>query len=224
MSGDTPGIVAVMTNPSPPRIAGHRVGLSILAVGIAAIGISVSGAAAAGTQQATQAKCSRANPGFVVGDSVVDAINYLRPKPISAIVGGGKVDGDVNRQFDEGAAVITSYLAASPRACAVVVALGTNGPVRPSQWASLMSKLKSVPRVVVINTYTKDFRRGQPWMNQVNAQIAALPAKYRNVRVADWASMAPSLSSTELPDGVHPDTPRAADKFTSTVTAALRAR
>ena len=224
MSGDTPGIVAVMTNPSPPRIAGHRVGLSILAVGIAAIGISVSGAAAAGTQQATQAKCSRANPGFVVGDSVVDAINYLRPKPISAIVGGGKVDGDVNRRFDQGAALIKTYLAASPKACAVVVALGTNDQVRPSQWASLMSALKSVPRVVVINTYTKDFRRGQPWMNQVNAQIAALPAKYRNVRVADWASMAPSLSSTELPDGVHPDTPRAADKFTSTVTAALRAR
>ena len=78
-----------MTNSSPPRIAAHRVGLSILAVGIAAIGISVSGAEAAGTQQATQAKCSRSNPGFVVGDSVVDAINYLRPKPISAIVGGG---------------------------------------------------------------------------------------------------------------------------------------
>ena len=224
MSGDSPGKLAAMTNSSPPRIAAHRVGLSILAVGIAAIGISVSGAAAAGTQQATQAKCSRSNPGFVVGDSVVDAINYLRPKPISAIVGGGKVDGDVNRQFDAGAALIKSYLAASPKACAVVVALGTNGPVSPSQWASLMSALKSVPRVVVINTYTKDFRRGQPWMNQVNAQIAALPAKYRNVRVADWASMAPSLSSTELPDGVHPDTPRAADKFTSTVTAALRAR
>jgi|GEM_PF-666632 len=224
MSGDTPGIFASMTNSFAPLTVARRVGLSILAAGIAAIGISASGAMAAGTQQATQAKCSRSNPGFVVGDSVVDAINYLRPKPISAIVGGGKVDGAVNRQFDAGASLIKSYLAASPNACAVVVALGTNGPVSPSQWASLMSALKSVPRVVVINTYTKDFRRGQPWMNQVNAQIAALPAKYRNVRVADWASMAPSLSSTELPDGVHPDTPRAADKFTSTVTAALRAR
>ena len=224
MSGDTPGIFASMTNSFAPLTVARRVGLSILAAGIAAIGISASGAMAAGTQQATQAKCSRSNPGFVVGDSVVDAINYLRPKPISAIVGGGKVDGAVNRQFDAGAALIKSYLAASPNACAVVVALGTNGPVSPSQWASLMSALKSVPRVVVINTYTKDFRRGQPWMNQVNAQIAALPAKYRNVRVANWAALAPSLSSTELPDGVHPDTPRAADKFTSTVTAALRAR
>ena len=224
MSGDAPGIFAAMTNSLVPLTLTRRVGLSIVAAGIAAIGISASGAMAAGTQQATQAKCSRSNPGFVVGDSVVDAINYLRPKPISAIVGGGKVDGAVNRQFDAGAALIKSYLAASPNACAVVVALGTNGPVSPSQWASLMSALKSVPRVVVINTYTKDFRRGQPWMNQVNAQIAALPAKYRNVRVANWAAMAPSLSSTELPDGVHPDTPRAADKFTSTVTAALRAR
>jgi len=207
-----------MTDSIAPHMAAHRVGFSILAVGIAAMGISASGAAAAGTQQATQAKCSRANPGFV------DAITYLRPRPISAIVGGGKVDGDVNRQFDEGAALIKTYLAASPKACAVVVALGTNDPVSPSKWASLMSALKSVPRVVVINTYTKDFRRGQPWMNQINAQIAALPAKYRNVRVANWAALAPSLSSTELPDGVHPDTPRAADKFTSTVTAALRAR
>ena len=213
-----------MTNSSAPRTATRRVGFSILAIGIAAIGISASDAMATGTQQATQAKCSRSNPGFVVGDSIVDAINYLRPKPMSAIVGGGKVDGAVNRQFDAGAALIKSYLAASPNACAVVVALGTNGPVSPGQWASLMSALKSVPRVVVINTYSRNSRKDQPWMGQINAQIAALPAKYRNVRVANWAALAPSLSSTELPDGVHPDTPRAADKFTSTVTAALRAR
>lgn len=200
---------------------------AVAAAVVVGAGVGAAGALAANVQRADQAKCSPATKGFVVGDSVVDAVNYLLPgkkNPLSAIVGGGKSDGGVNRQFDEGAALIKSYLAKSPKACAVVISLGTNGPVSPSQWSGLLGALKNVPRVVVVNTYTKDYRSGQPWMNQINADIAKLPNTYKNVRVANWAALAPSLSRTELPDGVHPDTPGAANKFTSTVTAALRAR
>ncbi len=213
-----------MTNStSPPR----RAGLAVLVLGIAATGIGVASASAAHTQQVPQITCSRANPGIVVGDSAVDAINYLSPQPLRAAMGGGSravVDGSVSRQFSQGVSLIKGYLAKNPKACAVVVSLGTNGPVRPSQWSSLMGALAKVPRVVVVNTYTKNYRREQPWMNQINADIQKLPTKYRNVRVANWAAVASTLSSTELPDGVHPDTPGAANKFTGMVVTALRSR
>ena len=213
------GTLPRMTNSTILRSA-------VAAVVVIGAGAGASGALAANVQQSDQAKCSRATKGFVVGDSVVEAVSYLIKKnnPLSLIVGGGTVDGDLNRQFDEGASLVKSYLAKTPKACAVVISLGTNGPVSPSQWAGLMGSLKSVPRVVVVNTYTKDYRSGQPWMYEMNAEIAKLPAKYKNVRVANWAALAPTLTRTELPDGVHPDTPGAANKFTSTVTAALRAR
>ncbi len=210
-----------MTNSTSPN---RRAGLAVLALGIAATGIGVASASAAHTPQIT---CSSANPGIVVGDSAVDAINYLSPGPLRAAMGGGSravVDGSVSRQFYQGASLIKEYLAKNPKACAVVISLGTNGAVRPSQWSSLMDALAKVPRVVVVNTYTKNYRRGQPWMNQINADIQKLPTKYRNVRVANWAAVAPTLSSTELPDGVHPDTPGAANKFTGMVVTALRSR
>ena len=211
------GTLPAMTHASAVRTVA-------LAVATAATAAGASGALAMNVQQSAQARCTKATAGFVVGDSVIDAINYLHPAPLRAAIGGGVVDGDVNRQFDQGAAVIKGRLAKSPRACAVVVALGTNGPVDPAKWSSLMRTLSRVPRVVVVNTYTKDWRRGQPWMPQLNATINALPKKYRNVRVANWAALAPSLTRTELPHGVHPDSPRAADKYTSAIVAALKAR
>lgn len=195
-----------------------------LAVAVIGTAAGATGALAANVQQSNQASCSKANAGFAVGDSVLDAINYLGPAPLKAALGGGTVDGSVNRQFDEGVAIIKSKLASSPKACAVVVALGTNGPVDPAKWGSLMGTLSKVPRVVVVNTYTKDWRAGQPWMNQMNATINGLPRKYRNVRVANWAALAPRLSKTELPDGVHPDTQGAAYKYEAVIAAALKAR
>ena len=206
-----------MTNASLFRNAA----LAVVAIGAAA---GASGALAVNVQQSTQAKCTGATAGFAVGDSVFDAINYLNPAPLKKALGGGTVDGAVNRQFDEGASIIKSKLAGNPKTCAVVVGLGTNGPVDPSKWASLMGTLKNVPRVVVVNTYTKDWRSGEPWMNQLNGVINSLPKKYRNVRVANWAALAPSFSSRELPDGVHPDTPSAATKYESVLIAALQAR
>lgn len=213
------GTLPRMTNSSIFRTA-------VAAAVVVGAGVGASGALAANVQQSDQARCSRANKGFVVGDSVVDAVNYLTGKrnPLSAVVGGGVVSGSVNRQFDEGVAIVKTNLAKYPNACAVVVVLGTNNDVRPEQWAALMNVVKRVPRVVVVNTYTKNWRQEEPWMERLNAAIAALPSKYKNVRVANWAALAPSLSSTELPDGVHPDTVSAANKFTSTVVAALRAR
>lgn len=206
-----------MTNTSLFRNAA----LAVVAIGAAA---GASGALAVNVQQSTQAKCTGATAGFAVGDSVFDAINYLNPAPLKKALGGGTVDGAVNRQFDEGAGIIKSKLASNPKACAVVIGLGTNGPVDPAKWSSLMGSLSKVPRVVVVNTYTKDYRAGQPWMYSLNSTINALPKKYRNVRVANWAALAPSLSKTELPDGVHPDTTGAANKYTGLVIAALKAR
>ena len=184
-------------------------------------------AMASNTQSANQATCkgSKAGaPGFAVGDSVLDAVNYSGGKVyLQGFLGGQKAisDGDVNRQFAEGASLIRGYLAKNPRACAVVVAIGTNGPVRPTEWDGLMRSLSKVPRVVVVNTYTKNYRSEQSWMPQMNSDIAALQRKFKNVRVADWYKVAQGLGSSDLPDGVHPDSVTAAKVWVNTVVSAL---
>ncbi|MBU6363590.1 MAG: hypothetical protein KGQ95_05170 [Acidobacteria bacterium] len=184
-------------------------------------------AMASNTQSANQASCTKGATGFAVGDSVLDAVNYTGGKTyLQKFLGGSKApsDGDVNRQFAEGASLIKGYLAKNPKACAVVVSIGTNGPVRPSDWDGLMKSLSKVPRVVVVNTYTKNYRSEQSWMPQMNSDIAALQKKFRNVRVADWYSVAQTLGSGDLPDGVHPDSLKAAKAWVNTVASALNRR
>lgn len=200
-------------------------------MGAALVGTAVLAAAVppamASSQSANQAKCKGGAPGIAVGDSVLDAVEYTGGKEyLQKFLGGSSatVDGDVNRQFSDGAAIIKSAVAANRKACAVVVSLGTNGPVKPAEWSGLLTSLKSVPRVVVVNTYTKAWRSGQNWMPRMNADIAGLPRTFRNVRVADWYTAAQKLGSTDLPDGVHPDTKKAAYAWVNTVAAALNKR
>lgn len=182
---------------------------------------------AANSQAATQAKCTPARAGFAVGDSVLDAVNYSGGKAyLQKFLGGSRAvsNGSVNRQFAEGASLITGYLAKNRTACAVVVALGTNGPVKPADWAALMRSVSRVPRVVVVNTYTKNYRSEQSWMPRMNADIDDLAQRFPNVRVADWYHVASRLGSRDLPDGVHPDSTRAAYAWVNTVASALNRR
>lgn len=199
-----------------------------LAAAGAVVVLAIAPAAmASNTQSANQARCTKGKTGFAVGDSVLDAVNYSGGKAyLQKFLGGSKADsdGDVNRQFAEGASLIKGYLAKNPSACAVVVSIGTNGPVRPSDWDGLMRSLSKVPRVVVVNTYTKNYRSEQSWMPQMNSDIAALQRKFRNVRVADWYSVAQTLGSSDLPDGVHPDSLKAAKAWVNTVASALNRR
>lgn len=201
--------------------------ISFLAGAMAlAIGLVPTAGMAQG-QSATQAKCTSSTAGAAVGDSILwmAAVNYGQRAALQRALGGSaaKVDAKTGRQFQEGISTMRSVL--GPKACAAVIALGTNGPVKPAQWKEMMAVVKRVPRVVVVNTYTRDNRtrrdgQAQFWMEDVNRQIQGLAAN-KNVRVVNWYSKAASNSSLLEPDGVHPNAKGSRD-YTTLIINALR--
>jgi lysophospholipase L1-like esterase len=208
-----------MTIPIPLRIL----------AGTAALALLVPAAMASGGQSAHQATCTAASPGIAVGDSILwmASDNYGQKRAIQALLGGSKatVNANTGRQFQQGISAVRGALGRRPP-CAAVVALGTNGPVKPQQWRELMSVLRRVPRVVVVNTYTKDHltrkdQQQQFWMEPLNREIANLPKTYRNVRVADWYAKASRNSGLLEPDGVHPN-PRGSKEYVAIIRQALR--
>lgn len=197
-----------------------------LLAGAAVLAISVPMAAGSGVQSATQAKCTSSTAGAAVGDSILwmAAENYGQKAALQRALGGSsaKVDTKTGRQFQEGISTMRSVL--GPRACAAVIALGTNGPVKPAQWKEMMAVVKRVPRVVVVNTYTRDNKtrrdgQAQYWMDDINRQIAGLRSN-RNVRVVDWYASASRNSGLLEPDGVHPG-PSGSKAYTAMIIKAL---
>ncbi len=205
-----------------------RTPLLILAgsIALAALAPVALGSGAKGPHQA---KCTSAAPGAAVGDSILwmASTNYGQKRAIQSLLGGAKatVNADKGRQFQQGISAVRSSLGRRPP-CAVVVALGTNGPVKPQQWRELMTVLRRVPRVVVVNTYTRDHltRRDQQqqfWMEPLNRDIANLRKTYPNVRTADWYSRASRNQGLLEPDGVHPN-PRGSREYVAIIRQALQ--
>ena len=197
-------------------------------MGAAALAVAAPAALASNVQSATQAQCTSKNPGAAVGDSALwmAVENYGQKGALQRALGGSgaKVDTKTGRQFGEGIAVMRGALGTRP--CAAVIALGTNGPVSPAQWREMMAVVKRAPRVVVVNTYTKDHRtrkdgQQQYWMEQLNRDIAGLARSNRNVRVVDWYRVASSKSSALEPDGVHPN-PSGSREYVALIVRALR--
>lgn len=199
-------------------------------IGAAALAVAAPAALASSVQSVTQAQCTPRNPGAAVGDSALwmAVENYGQKGALQRALGGSgaTVDTKAGRQFGEGISEMRGALGTKP--CAAVIALGTNGPVSPAQWREMMAVVKRAPRVVVVNTYTRDHRKrrdGQQqfWMDQINRDIAGLASTNRNVRVVDWYRVASSKSSALEPDGVHPNA-SGSKEYVALIVRALRQR
>jgi hypothetical protein len=196
-------------------------------IGAAALAVAVIPATGlASSQPGTKAKCTPATAGAAVGDSVLwmATENYGQKRALQRALGGSsaKVDTRTSRQFSEGISAMRAAL--GTKACAAVIALGTNGPVSPAQWREMMAVVKRVPRVVVVNTYTRDHLtrndgQKQFWMQPLNSQIAGLRSN-KNVRVVDWHRAASRKSSLLEPDGVHPNV-SGSKEYVNLIVAAL---
>jgi len=203
-------------------MAYHQDMLRFLAIPLTLLAVSTPLATAA------PPTCTARTTGVAVGDSTLwmAAQNYGQKRTLQAALGGSgaRVDGKVGRQFADGIDAMRRALGARP--CAAVIALGTNGPVRPEQWTQMMGLLSRVPRVVVVNTYTRDHRtrrdgQAQFWMETLNRDIARLPATYRNVRVVDWHRVAAANRALLEPDGVHPSA-TGSKRYAAMIIGALR--
>ena len=86
-------------------------------------------------------------PVSAVGDSIMlDIQPYLE-----ADIPGARVDGLVSRQFETGIAVVQADRAAGTLGNVLVVELGTNGTVTPSDFDAMMQAAAGVTRVVFVN-------------------------------------------------------------------------
>jgi len=134
-------------------------------------------------------------PVFAVGDSLmIDIQPYLEVD-----LPGAQIDGMVSRQFESGIAVVQAARAAGTLGSVLVVELGTNGTVTPSDFDAMMQAAAGVQRVVFVNV---DVPRA--WEMPDNAVLAAGVARYPGVAVlADWYDLSKDQPEWFAPDQVH---------------------
>ncbi len=136
-----------------------------------------------------------AGPVLAVGDSLmIDIQPYLE-----ADLPGIRVDGLVSRQFETGIGVVQAARAAGTLPSVLVVELGTNGSVSPSDVDAMMQAAAGVSRVVFVNV---DVPRS--WEAPDNAVLAQAVARYPGVAaLADWYALSSNHPEWFAPDQVH---------------------
>ena len=134
-------------------------------------------------------------PVFALGDSVMKGA-----APALAEL-GIVVDAVQDRQGKMGADIFIQLQDLGVTMDAVVIHLGTNGPMSQKTLDSMMDAVAGVPRVVIL---TGKANRG--WTEKNNKKIRALPSAYPNVVVLDWELIATLCEGRCLTaDGIHLD-------------------
>jgi len=138
-----------------------------------------------------------AGPVTAVGDSIM-----LDVQPeLTVDVPGVQVDGLVSRQFEAGIAVVQADRAAGTLGRVLVVELGTNGAVTPSDVDAMVAAAAGVSRIVFVNVCVP-----RPWAAPDNAVLAAGVARHADVAVlADWNALATPHPEWFTADQVHLD-------------------
>jgi len=132
---------------------------------------------------------------FALGDSVMKGA-----APALADL-GIVVDAVQDRQGKMGADIFIQLQDLGVTMDAVVIHLGTNGPMSQKTLDSMMDAVAGVPRVVIL---TGKANRG--WTEKNNKKIRALPSAYPNVVVLDWELVATLCEGKCLTaDGIHLD-------------------
>lgn len=139
-------------------------------------------------------------PGFVAGrvTAIGDSVMLDYQDPLETDVPGIDVNAAVSRQWWEGESILQSMKASGQLGAEVVVALGTNGPISSTDFDNMMSILTGASRVVFVNIHVD-----RPWQDPNNIVLAQGAARYPNVAVADWASLAAKNPQWFGADGTH---------------------
>jgi len=138
-----------------------------------------------------------AGPVTAVGDSIMLDI---QPE-LSADLPGVSVDGLVSRQFEAGIAVVQADRAAGTLGNVLVVELGTNGAITPSDVDAMMRAAQGVHRVVFVNVNVPRY-----WAAGDNAVLASGVARYPGLAVlADWNALSSPHPEWFTADQVHLD-------------------
>ena len=139
-------------------------------------------------------------PGFNAGQvtAVGDSVMLDYQDPLEASIPGVNVNAAVSRQWTDGEYILQTLKEEGQLGGDVIVGLGTNGPITDTDFDSMMSILAGASRVVFVNVHVD-----RPWQDPNNAVLASGAARYPNVVVADWASLAAQNPQWFGPDGTH---------------------
>jgi len=133
---------------------------------------------------------------LTIGDSVMldaatDLTHDLGPSTV--------VDAVVGRQVSDGIIRLAAYRTAGrlTNLTALVIGLGTNGPMSPAQCDQILSLASGVPRVVFVNV-----RMPRPWESITNDTLTTCTAHQPRAVLVDWydTSGAPGVLG---PDQIH---------------------
>ncbi len=182
----TPGL----SGPKPATVP------SSLTTGSSIGATAPSSTPASGTAPTTATTVARVpGPVTAVGDSIMLDI---QPE-LTADIPGVTVDGLVSRQFQAGIGVVQADRAAGTMGRVLVVELGTNGPITPSDVDAMMQAAGGVTRVVFVNVNVP-----RQWAADDNAVLAAGVARYPGTAVlADWYALSTPHPEWFTADGVH---------------------
>ena len=139
-------------------------------------------------------------PPPIVGDevwAVGDSVMLASAGELGAALPGIWIDADVSRSFGYGVSMIEQQLPAGLRPV-LVVGLGTNGPVTPTEldWLRAVS---AGCRVVLVNAHGDRW-----WIPEVNQSLADFAAANRGVVIADWDAAIAPYPEMLAGDGIHP--------------------
>ena len=132
-------------------------------------------------------------PALAIGDSVMlGAAGQLG-------AGGVVVDAAESRVLADVIPFVEQMRDAGVLGDAVVVHLGTNGPLAADDVNELFTSLVAVPDVIVLTVHGS-----REYAAENNAELAALPAHFPNVTVIDWDRLAAGCPGTCFyDDGIH---------------------
>jgi len=134
-------------------------------------------------------------PVTAVGDSI---LLDVQPE-LTALVPGVGVDGLVSRQFQAGIGVVQADRSSGTLGRVLVVELGTNGAISPSDVDAMVQAAAGVARVVFVNVCVP-----RAWTAPDNLVLADGVARHRDVAVlADWNALATPHPEWFTADQVH---------------------
>jgi hypothetical protein len=110
------------------------------------------------------------------------------------------VDAAVSRQMVDMVPVVQALRDQHRLGDAVIVHLGTNGPIGDDTMTAFFDALKNVRRVLVLQVAAP----GKAWIGPNNQKLSALPDRYPNVRVINWPELSTRcVDDCFYADGIH---------------------
>ena len=133
---------------------------------------------------------------YAIGDSVL--LGASPPLGGRAMFGAHlHLDAAVGRQFYSAPPIIAAAVR-KYHPHIVIVHLGNNGTIAPSDLNAVMNTLKATPLVVFVTLHV-----ARSWETADNKMITALAAHHHNVAIADWHTISAKYPGIFAGDGIH---------------------